>query len=185
MEDIQLFNMLIKSSIKDYRVTFVDKFDESLLKIYKNGDFILIDAAAKYAGYHADMTRTTVMPPINEKHKEIYGIVKESQQAGCNTAKAGIKCKEIDAITRNYIIEKGYGEFYNHGTGHGLGLEIHTEPRLSHISKQTLQVNNVVTIEPGIYLSDWGGVRIEDDIIIGKDKSEILNNTTKELIILP
>ena len=151
---------------------------------FKKGDFIVIDAAAKYAGYHADMTRTPVIGHATEKHHEIYGIVKEAQQRGCDTAKAGVPCKVVDSATRDYIKEMGYGEFYTHGTGHGLGLEIHTSPRFSPQSEDVLSVNNVMTIEPGIYLAGWGGVRIEDDVIINEDGCEILNNTTKELVVL-
>ena len=151
---------------------------------FENGDFIVIDAAAKYGGYHADMTRTPVIGEATEKHKEVYSIVKEAQQRGCDIAKAGVPCKEVDAATREYISEMGYGEYYTHGTGHGLGLEIHTSPRFSPQSEQVLEVNNVMTIEPGIYLAGWGGVRIEDDVIIGKDDCEILNQTTKDLVVL-
>ena len=151
---------------------------------FQNGDFIVIDAAAKYAGYHADMTRTPVVGKATSKHEEIYAIVKESQQRGCDIAKTGVPCKVVDAATRDYIKEMGYGEYYTHGTGHGLGLEIHTSPRFSPQSEQVLQRNNVMTIEPGIYLAGWGGVRIEDDVIIGDDGCEILNKTTKELVIL-
>jgi len=151
---------------------------------FQNGDFIVIDAAAKYGGYHADMTRTPVVGEATEKHKEVYSIVKEAQQRGCDIAKAGVPCKKVDAATRDYIGEMGYGEYYTHGTGHGLGLEIHTSPRFSPQSEQVLEVNNVMTIEPGIYLAGWGGVRIEDDVIIGEDDCEILNQTTKDLVIL-
>ena len=151
---------------------------------FKNGDFIVIDAAAKYGGYHADMTRTPVVGKATEKHKEVYSIVKEAQQRGCDIAKAGVPCKEVDAATREYIGEMGYGKYYTHGTGHGLGLEIHTSPRFSPQSEQVLEVNNVMTIEPGIYLAGWGGVRIEDDVIIGKNDCEILNQTTKDLVVL-
>ena len=151
---------------------------------FKKGDFIVIDAAAKYAGYHADMTRTPVVGEATGKHHEIYGIVKEAQQRGCDAAKAGVPCKVVDAATREYIKEMGYGEYYTHGTGHGLGLEIHTSPRFSPQSEAVLNVNNVMTIEPGIYLAGWGGVRIEDDVIIKEDGCEILNKTTKELVIL-
>ena len=151
---------------------------------FQNGDFIVIDAAAKYGGYHADMTRTPVVGEATEKHKEVYSIVKEAQQRGCDIAKAGVPCKEVDAATRDYIGEMGYGEYYTHGTGHGLGLEIHTSPRFSPQSEQVLEVNNVMTIEPGIYLAGWGGVRIEDDVIIGKNDCEILNQTTKDLVVL-
>ena len=151
---------------------------------FQNGDFVVIDAAAKYAGYHADMTRTPVIGEATEKHREVYSIVKEAQQRGCDIAKAGVSCKSVDSATRDYIKEMGYGEYYTHGTGHGLGLEIHTSPRFSPQSKQILEANNVMTIEPGIYLAGWGGVRIEDDVIIGDDGCEILNQTTKDLVVL-
>ena len=151
---------------------------------FQKGDFVVIDAAAKYAGYHADMTRTPVVGEATSKHEEIYAIVKESQQRGCDTAKAGVPCKEVDAATRDYIKEMGYGEYYTHGTGHGLGLEIHTSPRFSPQSDQVLESNNVMTIEPGIYLAGWGGVRIEDDVIIKNEGCEILNKTTKDLVVL-
>ena len=107
---------------------------------------------------------------------KMYGAV--------SAAKAGASCKELDAIPRNIIDENGYGEYFNHGTGHGLGLEIHTQPRLSKLSDQYLAVNNVVTVEPGIYLPGWGGVRIEDDIIIEENGCEVLNTTTRELVVL-
>lgn len=151
---------------------------------FQKGDFIVIDAAAKYGGYHADMTRTPVVGEATDKHREIYGIVKEAQQRGCDAAKAGVACKVVDAATRDYIGEMGYGDYYTHGTGHGLGLEIHTAPRFSPQSEAILETNNVMTIEPGIYLAGWGGVRIEDDVIIQEDGCEILNKTTKDLVVL-
>jgi len=151
---------------------------------FKKGDFIVIDAAAKYGGYHADMTRTPVVGEATEKHQEVYGIVKEAQRRGCSAAKAGVPCKDVDSATRDYITERGYGDYYTHGTGHGLGLEIHTSPRFSPKSDEILKVNNVMTVEPGIYLAGWGGVRIEDDLIINEDDCEILNKTTKDLVVL-
>ncbi len=151
---------------------------------FKKGDFIVIDAAAKYAGYHADMTRTPVLGEATDKHREIYGIVREAQESAVSQAKAGVSCKELDFIPRSIISERGYGKYFNHGTGHGLGLEIHTQPRLSKLSDQVLQINNVVTVEPGIYLPGWGGVRIEDDIIIEENRCEVLNTTTRELVVL-
>ena len=151
---------------------------------FKKGDFIVIDAAAKYAGYHADMTRTPVLGEATDKHREIYGIVREAQESAVSLAKAGVSCKELDSIPRDIISERGYGKYFNHGTGHGLGLEIHTQPRISKLSDQVLQINNVVTVEPGIYLPGWGGVRIEDDIIIEENRCEVLNTTTRELVVL-
>lgn len=151
---------------------------------FRKGDFIVIDAAAKYAGYHADMTRTPVLGKETVKHREIYSIVKEAQETAVASAKAGVSCKEMDAIPRNIIEKNGYGEYFNHGTGHGLGLEIHTQPRLSKLSNQFLEPKNVVTVEPGIYLPGWGGVRIEDDIIIEENGCEVLNTTSRELVVL-
>jgi len=151
---------------------------------FKKGDFVVIDTGAKYAGYHADMTRTVVIGEASKKHHEIYDIVKKSQQAGIDAAKAGVACKAVDDATREVITEAGYGENYIHSAGHGIGLEIHTYPRFSQQSEDILQENNVMTVEPGIYLSDWGGVRIEDDIWVKKERSEVLNKSPKELMVL-
>ena len=149
---------------------------------FKKGDFVVIDTGAKYAGYHADMTRTVVIGEATEKHHEIYELVKKSQQAGIDVAKADVVCKAVDDATRNVIAEAGYGDKYIHSAGHGIGLEIHTYPRLSQQSEEVLKENNVVTIEPGVYLTGWGGVRIEDDIWVKKDGNEVLNRTSRELM---
>ncbi len=149
----------------------------------KQGDFVVVDAGAKYAGYHADMTRTVVIGKVTEKHREIYELVKKSQQAGIDAAQAGVACKVVDDATRNVIADAGYGNKFIHSTGHGIGLEVHTSPRLSQQSEEILKENNVVTIEPGVYLTGWGGVRIEDDIVVKKDGNDVLNKTSKELMI--
>ena len=149
---------------------------------FKKGDFVVIDTGAKYAGYHADMTRTVVIGEATEKHHEIYELVKKSQQAGIDVAKADVACKAVDDATRNVISEAGYGDKYIHSAGHGIGLEIHASPRLSQQSEEVLKENNVVTIEPGVYLTGWGGVRIEDDIWVKKDGNEVLNRTSRELM---
>jgi Xaa-Pro aminopeptidase len=150
----------------------------------KLGDFVVVDAAAKYAGYHADMTRTLIIGEATEKHHEIYELVKKSQQAGIDAVQAGVACKAVDDTTRAVIANAGYGDKFIHSTGHGIGLEIHAYPRLSQQSEEILKENNVVTIEPGVYLAGWGGVRIEDDIIVKKDGNEVMNKTSKELMIL-
>ena len=151
---------------------------------FQDGDFVVMDFGALYQGYHADMTRTVAIGSITDRHREVYAVVQEAQKRGCEAAQAGMTCRELDAVTRDYIKEQGYGDYYVHGTGHGLGLEVHTMPRISQISDDTLQENYVVTIEPGIYIPEWGGVRIEDDVIIQKDGCEILNRSTKELLVL-
>lgn len=151
---------------------------------FQKGDFVVIDTGAKYSGYHADMTRTLVIGEASEKQKEIYNIVQESEQAGVDIAKSGVSCKAVDSATRAVIENAGYGDKYIHSAGHGIGLEIHTYPRFSQLSDDVLRTNNVMTVEPGIYLPGWGGVRIEDDILVKDNGSEVLNQTTKELIII-
>ena len=148
------------------------------------GDFIVMDFGALYKGYHADMTRTVVVGEPSDKHVEIYNIVLESQLAGINYAKSGIKCSELDKACRDVIDSKGYGELFMHSTGHGLGLEVHTMPRIAWTNHTLLQKNNVITIEPGIYVAGWGGVRIEDDCLIQKDSCHPMNRSTKDLIVV-
>lgn len=150
----------------------------------KEGDFIVMDFGALYKGYHADMTRTVVVGNPSNKHKEIYNIVLESQLAGINYAKNGVKCSEVDKVCRDVIEQKGYGELFMHSTGHGLGLEVHTMPRISWMNHTELETNNVITIEPGIYIAGWGGVRIEDDCHILADICRPMNNSIKELVII-
>ena len=153
-------------------------------KCFEKGDFVVMDFGALYNGYHADMTRTIVVGQATDRHKEIYNIVLESQLAGIARAKAGITGAEVDESCRSVINDAGYGKYFNHSTGHGLGLEVHTHPRLSSFNKEPLLENYVVTIEPGIYLPKWGGVRIEDDCWIKKDSCEPMNTSTKELLSL-
>ena len=153
-------------------------------KAFEKGDFVVMDFGALYNGYHADMTRTIVIGQATDKHKEIYQIVLDSQLAGIQKAKAGITGAAVDQACRDIIKNAGYGDFFNHSTGHGLGLEVHTHPRLSSFNKEPLLENYVVTIEPGIYLPKWGGVRIEDDCWIQVDQCLPLNTSPKELIVL-
>ena len=108
----------------------------------------------------------------------------QSQLAGINKAAPGVKCSEVDKACRDVIQEAGYGKYFMHGTGHGIGLEVHTLPRISWINHDPLSENNVITIEPGIYLANWGGVRIEDDCHIVDDGCMPLNKSTKELLVL-
>ncbi|MEE2876545.1 MAG: aminopeptidase P family protein [Candidatus Neomarinimicrobiota bacterium] len=153
-------------------------------KEIESGDFVVLDFGAKIGGYHSDMTRTVVVGKATEKHREIYETVLEAQRRGCEIAVDGIACKAVDAACRDYIEEQGYGKYFNHGTGHGLGLQIHTNPRFSQLSDDSVSQNYLMTIEPGVYISEFGGVRIEDDVLIRKDDCEILNKSPKELMVL-
>jgi len=149
----------------------------------QKGDFVVIDSGAIYVGYHADMTRTIVIGKPNEKQQEIYELVKQSQQAGIDAIAAGVSCKAVDDAARAVIADAGYAENFSHGTGHGIGLEIHTSPRLSQQSEEVLMKNNVITVEPGVYLPGWGGVRIEDDVWVQNDGATVLNKTPKDLMV--
>lgn len=153
-------------------------------KIIEKGDFVTLDFGAYYKGFVSDITRTVSVGDPDSKLKEIYEIVLEAQLRGMDGIKPGITGKQADALTRDYITEKGYGEYFGHSTGHGIGLEVHEGPTLSIKSDITLEPGMIVTVEPGIYIPGLGGVRIEDDTLITKDHNETLTHSTKELIIL-
>jgi Xaa-Pro aminopeptidase len=153
-------------------------------KVIEKGDFVTLDFGAYYQGYVSDITRTVAVGEPEEKLKEIYAIVLEAQLRGMNGIKPGMTGKEADALTRDYITEKGYGEYFGHSTGHGIGLEVHEGPALSFRSDLVLEPGMLVTVEPGIYIPGFGGVRIEDDTLITKEHNEALTHSTKELIIL-
>ncbi|HEY4602613.1 MAG TPA: Xaa-Pro peptidase family protein [Cerasibacillus sp.] len=148
------------------------------------GELVTLDYGALYNGYCSDITRTIAVGEISDKLEEIYHIVLEAQLRGVAGIKPGMTGKEADALTRDYITEKGYGEYFGHSTGHGLGMEVHEGPSLSYLSETVLEPGMVVTVEPGIYVPQVGGCRIEDDIVITKTGNERLTKATKELIIL-
>jgi len=148
------------------------------------GDMITLDYGAYYNGYVSDMTRTIAVGNPDAKLKEIYDIVLQAQLKGMEGIKPGMSGIQADALTRDYIKEKGYGEYFGHSTGHGIGLEVHEGPALSFRNDSILETGMVVTVEPGIYLPGVGGVRIEDDTLITNDHNEALTHSTKELIIL-
>ncbi|WP_428909087.1 M24 family metallopeptidase [Niallia sp. Krafla_26] len=153
-------------------------------KVIENGEFVTLDFGAYYQGYASDITRTIAVGNPSDQLKEIYQIVLNAQLRGLNGLKPGMSGKEADDLTRDYINEKGYGEYFGHSTGHGIGLEIHEGPNLSMKSEYTLEPGMVVTVEPGIYIAGLGGVRIEDDTLITDKGNERLTYSTKELIIL-
>jgi len=153
-------------------------------KVIEKGDMVTLDYGAYYKGYVSDITRTVAVGEPEAKLKEIYDIVLEAQLRGMAGIKPGMTGKEADALTRDYITEKGYGEYFGHSTGHGIGLEVHEGPGLSSKTDIVLEPGMVVTCEPGIYIPGLGGVRIEDDTLITKDHNETLTHSTKDLIIL-
>ncbi len=154
-------------------------------KPLEQGDLVTFDFGALYQGYCSDMTRTVMVGEPTDKQREIYGIVLEAQKRGVAACRPGITGKELDAVCRSYIAEKGYGEYFGHGTGHGVGRFIHEGPRVSQRGGDVvLQPGMVVTVEPGIYLPGWGGVRIEDMLLITESGAESFTHSPKELLIL-
>jgi Xaa-Pro aminopeptidase len=153
-------------------------------KIIETGDFVTLDYGALYEGYISDITRTLAVGEPTDKLKEIYAVTLAAQELALKEIKPGMTGIEADAIARDYITSKGYGEAFGHSTGHGIGMEVHEAPSLSFRSETVLEPNMVVTVEPGIYLPEVGGVRIEDDIIITESGNERLTFATKELLIL-
>lgn len=148
------------------------------------GDLLTLDFGCVYNGYCSDMTRTIVIGKADEKQKKIYGIVLKSQIEALSHIKPGVLGKDVDKIARDIIKGSGYGDYFGHGLGHGVGLAIHEEPRLSPIGETALEANMVVTDEPGIYIPDFGGVRIEDLVVVGKDGPIVYSTSPKELIEL-
>lgn len=149
-----------------------------------NGEMVTLDFGCVFKGYHSDMTRTVFIGSPKQKAVKIYQTVLEAQQKTIAAAVPGISVKDLDSVARNFINDSGYGEYFNHSLGHGIGLQIHEPPKISAYNKALLQAGNVITIEPGIYIPDYGGVRIEDDVVIRDGPPEILNKSTKELTVL-
>lgn len=154
------------------------------LKKVEDGDFVTMDYGALVNGYHSDMTRTVAVGRVSDEQKKVYDTVLKAQLASINALKPGILGVDADKAARDVIASAGYGEYFGHGTGHGVGVEIHELPNLSPRSPATLEVGNIVTIEPGIYLPGKFGVRIEDMALITPDGKRVLTEAPKELIVL-
>jgi Xaa-Pro aminopeptidase len=150
----------------------------------RRGDLVTFDIGCKIDGYCSDFTRTVAIGAIDPELKKIYNIVLEANLRVLSKIADGISGFDADAAARDYINSEGFGGSFGHGTGHGVGLEIHEAPRLGASSKQILRAGMVVTDEPGIYLPGIGGVRIEDLVLVTNDGCEALSHAKKELIIL-
>lgn len=153
-------------------------------KIINNGEFLTLDFGCVYNGYCSDMTRTVFVGKADEKQKKIYNIVLEAQQRALEQFKPGMLGKEIDKVARDIISKEGYGDNFGHGLGHGVGLAVHEEPRVSPLGERKLEAGMVVTDEPGIYISEYGGVRIEDLVLVTEDGYRVLSKSPKHLIEL-
>jgi Xaa-Pro aminopeptidase len=148
---------------------------------FKKGDLVVTDLTLRYKGYVSDATRTFALGKISSQANEAYEIVKESQRLGLKSVKLNVDCKDVDSACRKYIEEKNYGQYFIHSTGHGIGLEVHEFPTISYRSNTKLKENMAITIEPGVYLANKFGIRIEDSLIV-KDRPIIMHKFTKDLL---
>ncbi len=151
-------------------------------KKIKPNEPVTLDFGAIVEGYVSDMTRTIMLGKASVKFKKIYKIVLTSQKKAITSAKPKLKCSELDKVARDVIKKAGYGKYFGHGLGHGIGLLVHDYPLVNARSQEVLKPGMVITIEPGIYIPNWGGVRIEDDVLITRSGCEVLTHSPKELI---
>jgi len=150
----------------------------------KPGDAILFDVGARYQGYTADITRTVVLGPVSDEFRSIYEVVREANAAARSAVRAGITAQEVDRAARDVIEDAGYLETFIHGTGHGLGLDVHEPPRIAAGDETVLEVGMVFTIEPGIYLQERFGARIEDDIAVTEAGHDRLTGFSHDLVVV-
>lgn len=148
------------------------------------GDLLIVDWGASYNGYVSDLTRTFAVGKIDAKAETIHRAVQLANQAGRRAGRPGVACAEVDRAARGVIEEAGFGEFFNHRTGHGLGMECHEDPYIHGENDQLLQEGNAYTVEPGIYLAGINGVRIEDDVIVTADGAESLSTMSRDIRII-
>ncbi len=135
---------------------------------------VVIDFGAVYNGQRSDMTRTVVVGKFSKRQKKIYFIVKEAQKRAIFAVRAGVRCSEVDRAAREYIQKKGFGRYFVHSTGHGIGKRVHQAPKISKRNRRRLREGMVITIEPGIYIKNFGGVRIEDMVLVTAKGGKIL-----------
>jgi Xaa-Pro aminopeptidase len=149
----------------------------------RKGDLVTFDLGAQWKGYSADMTRTVVLGKASKKQKDIYSIVLRAQKRALDGIRAGIDCMKADALARDIIKEAGYGEYFGHALGHSVGLETHDGLRIAPTSKGKIPSGAVVTVEPGVYIPNWGGVRIEDLVYVTADGVRILSSSPRKKLI--
>ncbi|MFH1362284.1 MAG: M24 family metallopeptidase [bacterium] len=148
-------------------------------KKIKTGELVMVDFGALYNGYRSDITRTFVVGQPSKKQRKIYRIVKKAQAKAIKLVKAGRVCAEIDQAARDYIVAQGFGKYFIHTTGHGIGQKVHEAPKISKRNRHRIRGGQVITIEPGIYIKGWGGVRIEDMVLVTEKGCKILTKAKK------
>lgn len=150
----------------------------------RSGDFVVVDFGAVSSGYHSDETCTFAVGRTGRRQERLYALVKEAHDRALEAVRPGVLCRDVDAAARAVIEKAGYGPLFSHGTGHGLGLDIHEAPRLSALSEAVLEEGMVVTVEPGIYLPGFGGIRIEVAVLVEKRGGRVLTEFSKELLVI-
>lgn len=150
----------------------------------REGEPVVIDMGARVEGYHSDLTRTIYLGEPDARFQEIYALVRRAQESALEGIRAGMKGKEADGLARQVIEEAGYGQYFGHGLGHGVGLAVHERPRATKTSEEELQPGMIFTVEPGIYISRWGGIRIEDMVVVREEGVEVLSRASKEPTLL-
>ena len=150
---------------------------------FRKGDLVVVDLTLRYKGYVSDSTRTFAIGKVSQQATEAYEIVKESQKLGLKAVKPNVNCKDVDFACRKYIEDKNYGKYFIHSTGHGIGLEVHEVPTVSYQSETLLKENMAITVEPGIYIPNKFGIRIEDSLIV-KQKPIVMHKFTKDLVTI-
>jgi Xaa-Pro aminopeptidase len=153
-------------------------------RVLRNGEFVKLDFGAYLDGYCSDLTRTVMLGQPTAQHRELYDLVARAQMNALHGIRPGMTGQEADALARSVIDDADYGARFGHGTGHGFGMQIHEEPRLNKSAQTVLEAGMLVTVEPGVYLPGFGGVRIEDDILITADGIEVLTASPKSLLII-
>lgn len=154
-------------------------------RVIQAGEQVKLDFGAIVDGYHSDITRTVFVGKATDKFRQVYESVLEAQRLAEQAAGPGKTGGELDAVARNHLKDRGYGDYFGHGLGHGVGLAIHEGPRVSVKSKEILLPGAVFSVEPGVYLPDWGGVRIEDLVLVTSSGNEVLTGATRDLLELP
>jgi Xaa-Pro aminopeptidase len=153
-------------------------------RVIQEKDIIILDLGCKYKGYCSDISRTVFVGGITDEEKKVYDIILRANKAGEETAKQGVKAEDVDKASRDIIKSEGYGQYFLNRTGHGIGISVHEAPYIKTGNKQILERGMAFSVEPGIYMQNKFGIRIEDIVVIGADGPEVLNNFTKEIIVI-